>query len=109
MGTMRLFLAFGKSLDRSIHQGVRNLPTKQEPHTCNEGSTLQNHCARKCAPFHTDSDGSDHQTPKIVRVRRHTNNSRSWVLKGSYIPAMQHHNHRTPDCAIILQERLPLV
>src|SRR6266851_7203364 len=102
MSAARLFVAFGKSLDCSIHQGVRNLPTKQEPHTHNKNSTLQNHRTRKHAPFHTDSNGSDHRTPKVARVRRHTNNSRSWVLKRGYIPAMQHHNHRTPNHAIIL-------
>src|SRR6267154_5972673 len=102
MGPTRLFVAFGKSLDCSVHQGVRNLSTKQEPHTRNKSPTLQNHCARECTPVHTDSDGSDHWAPKIARIRCHTNNSRSWMLQGGYIPAMQHHNHRTPDRAIIL-------
>src|SRR5216683_3817827 len=98
----RVFLAFGKSLDRSIHPGVHNLPTKQKPHARNKNPALQNHRARERTPFHTDSNGSDHWTPQVAGVRRHTNNSRSRMLERSHIPPMQHHNHRTPDRTIIL-------
>jgi len=60
------------SLD--ISRGAQHA-NKQKPHARNKDSTLQNHCARERTPFHTDSDGSDHWTPKVVRIRRHTNNS----------------------------------
>jgi hypothetical protein len=109
MSTATIFLALTKSLDRTIHQGVRNLSTEQKPHTRNKNPTIQNHRSRKCAPFHTDSPGSDHRTAQISGIRRNINYCRPWVLAGRRLPPLQRHDHRPPDCAIILQIRLPLV
>jgi len=106
---MTILLAPAKSLDRTIHQRVRNLSTKQKPHTCNKNPTLQNHHSRKCAPFHTDSPGSDHRTAQISGIRCNTNYCRPWLFTGHHLPPLQHHHHRTPNCTIILQIRLPLV
>jgi hypothetical protein len=55
MGPTTILLAPAKGLDRTICQGVRNLPTEQKPHTHNKNPTLQNHRPRKCTPFHADS------------------------------------------------------
>jgi hypothetical protein len=104
-----ILLALTKDLDRSIHQGVRNLSTEQKPHTRNKNPTLQNHCSRKCAPLHTDSPGSDHRTAQISGIRRNINYCGPWMLTGRHLPPLQRHDHRPSDCAIILQIRLPLV
>jgi len=104
-----ILLAITASLDWSIYQGMYNLPTEQKHHTCNKDSALQNHRPRKCTPIHTDSDGSDHRTPLIVGIWCHTNYSRPWMLTRSCLPTLQCHDHRPPNCAIILQTHIPLV
>ena len=57
--------------------------------------------------------GSLHLSPVLISPSNSLGHGGNFVLsrvlKGSYLPAMQHHNHRTPDRAIILQTRLPLV
>ena len=104
-----ILLALTKSLDRPIHQGVRNLSTEQKPHTRNKNPTIQNHCSRERASLHTDSPGSDHRTTQISGIRCNINYCRPWVLTGRRLPPLQRHDHGPPDRAIILQTRLPLV
>jgi hypothetical protein len=86
-----------------IDQYIKGCATCQQNKnlTRNKNPTLQNHCPRKCAPFHTDSPGSDHWTTQISGIQRDTNHCRPWLLTRGH--------HRTPNCTTILQTCLPLV
>jgi len=88
---------------------MRNLPTKQKPHTRNKNPTLQNHHARERSPFHTDRNGFDHRTTLITGIRCNIDYCGPQMLTRGYLPTLQDNDHRTPNRPIVLRTCIPLV
>jgi hypothetical protein len=90
-------------MDRTIREGMRQMPTKQEPHEMGEGTPLPNPYTNRCAAVPNRGDGPNHPTPNQQRIRRHPYNSGPRMYKSSRIPPLQDNYHGTRSSETILR------
>ena len=94
---------------RTIHQRMHHLSTKQEPHTPTPNPTIQNTSTRQCTTIHTDCNGPHHRTTQKQGIRQYPYNSQPRMHLRRNIPTLHYEHHQTPNCAVILPTRVPLV
>ena len=96
-------------MDRGLRQGMRHMPTKQNPHPSKENAPLRNHHPHQCATIPTSGHGPNHGTAPKERKGRHTNHRRSRMLTCSNLHPMFHNNHGTQNRTALLTQRLQVV
>src|SRR6266403_5499919 len=97
------------TMDRRLHEGLRDLPTKQNHDPQKENTALLHHHQRRHPPLPTDCDGPYYGTPAATWTQCHTNHSRSWMLTCSHLPPMFRHHHRPWNCPALPELHLPMV
>jgi hypothetical protein len=96
-------------MDRTIHERVWALSTKQEPYPSNLTPIVLNPGTEQPFTLHSDSHRPHHQLAQELRFQQHPDHYRPQVLMSSCLPAMPQNDNRTPNCPTLLPTCVPLV
>jgi hypothetical protein len=58
-----LLMAEHERVDRTIHEGMHQMPTRQEPHETSKSTPLPNPYTNRCTPISDRGNGPNHPTP----------------------------------------------
>src|SRR5712671_6876798 len=104
-----ILVAFDENLASRLCLGLRNLPTKQDPHTPTKNPHLPNPNNRGRSPFPTCLPQSHHPTSQKPRTRRSTNNRRSRVYSCSRLPPLLNYGDWPGNCPTLSGQRVSMV
>src|SRR6267142_849238 len=102
-------MANDEQLDRRLHQGMCDLPAKQNHHSSKENSTLRNHGPFRCPTLQTNSYGPNHGSPPQKWKRCHPHYCRPWLLTSCGLPTMLNKHHGTWDRSTLFGKCLSMV
>ena len=96
-------------MDRTIHQGVRNLPTNEKSYAQNEDAPVSNLGSTVTLTFWTDCYGSYHWTSIKSWIRYYSHHCGPWLFPCSIILTLPNDYHRPQHCSVISMTSISLV
>ena len=102
-------MAQNEPMDYGLCQGMRHLPTEQNPDPQEENPALRNNDNARYETLLPNCNGPDHRPASSKWERHHTNHSRPRMLQGGNLHPLHDNHHGTRNSTTIPMKCLPLV